>query len=262
MDMSNILNNKAVSKEFSIYNGTGHNKQESNDLFSIADVDLNRLYQYVLRPGAKPKWNKKHDLPLNAIQLVKEFPPAIDSAGLLMQQEDFYVPNIELPPLIGSPLHMYDLIMASQRYVWACFHSWKFIPVFYLDRLYIPQKVYDHDPDPKREQEFSTKAKIVGCILRAASAPYAPLMYKNGIEQGQDVSAASLKSCILYYNQPKVFAEEKKHDMNLLGTLDFLQKWLDYKVAMNQNLPDYMFPTPIAPTPFDPGTRPVVTFSA
>lgn len=263
MDMSNILNNKAVSKEFSIYNGTGHTADCNNILYTVNDVTTNRNHKYVRKEGVEPEWIKKLDSPLNAKARTVLLPPTIDNTRLFMSQEDFYVPEIDLAPRTSFSGSWLDIIMVSMRYAWACIHNyWLFLPRFYLDRLYIPQKVYNHDPDPKREQEFSTKAKVVGCILKAVVTPYSPAIYRTAIEQGEDVSAASLKSCILYYNQPIVFNEQKKYDMDLLGNLNFLQKWLDYKVAMNQNLPDYMFPTRIAPMPSDQGIRPVVTFSA
>lgn len=256
------MNNKNdIIKEFTVYNGTSHDTY----LYRLSQTRINRNHKYVLKtPEERPNFFKALDTPINANLTIKQVPPSIDNTGLFLPQDDFYGTYIEMPA------YQTDIVIGSSRYFWACLHNLKNLPPFYIDRLYIPQPVYDHNPDPNHAKYFNTPAKPVGYILKAAMAPYAPWEYVQAINSGIQVSAASLQSCIMYYTQEKVKNREMMSGYtSLFEHIDFLQKQLEYQVAKNRNFPDYMFPTPIDHNPtVNPGAlaqdiRPAaVTFEA
>lgn len=249
------------AKEFTYYNGTAHEVL----MLDPEHTHFNRAHKHVIdTPTDKPIATKKLDKPLNVYSTNKEVPPAIDTTGLILPPNDFYIPQIDIPP------YQSDVVLVSSRYFWACLHNQETLPPFYMDRLYIPQPVFDHDPDPNHAKYFKAPAKIVGCVISAAMPPYAPDAYVQAIQSGIPVSAASLKSCIMYYTQEKIQAIMRMRGLtNLSYYIDFLQKQLNYQIDMNQNLPDYMFPTPIAtkpvvnPVPLNQVIRPVsISFEA
>lgn len=258
--MNNTTGNNSIIKEFTIYNGTPHDAL----LIDPKHTHFNRKHKFVSNtPEVKPVATKESDGAINVNSTNNKVPPTIDTTGLLLPQDNFYVPHIEIPN------SRTDIVIASDRYIWACLHNQKDLPPFYLDRLYNPQPVYDHDPDLNHAKYFKTPAKIVGYVLRAVMTPYAPWEYMQAINSGIPVSAASLKSCIMYYTQEKVKTKEMMRGYTgLFEHIAFLQKQLEYQVAMNQNLPDYMFPTAIDSKPITPDSlnqvlRPVaVTFEA
>lgn len=134
-----------------------------------ADTHFNRKHKFVIKtPEVKPVATKESDGAINVNSTNNKVPPIIDTTRLLFLQDNFYVPHIEIP---NYPT---DIVIASDRYIWACLHNQKDLPPFYLDRLYNPQPVYDHDPDFNHAKYFKTPAKIVGYVLRAVMTPYAP----------------------------------------------------------------------------------------
>lgn len=236
-----------ILKLYSMWNGTDHNCPlfKQNQIYKARKKN-----NWVVKtPKAKAEFEKYVDNALNILkpQSIKQYPPTLDPLGLIQAQEDFYPTQIEFPS------EDRDVLIVSSRYFYGVLHSGPYNWRFHLDKLYIPQPVYSSDPDRGDVQ-------IVGCFLRKAMAPLTPADYVLAINQHISVSTAGLRACLMYYNQIKTRSEAVKWDTQFSNNLDIVNRQFNYQVAMNQNLPDYMFPTSIGSKPVNPAEA--VTFEA
>ena len=234
---------------YSMWNGTDHICQ----LFNQDQIYKARKNHWVIKtPETKAEYAKCVDKTLNIrnFQPIKQYSPTLDPLGLIQAQEDFYPQKIEFPS------DERDIVLGSTRYFYGVLHGNPYVWRFYLDRLYIPQPVYNRDPD-------RGVAQVVGCFLRKAMSPLTPADYVWAINQHISVSTAGLQACLMYYNQAETRSEAVKWDPQFDYNLGIIQTRLNYQIAANQNLPDYMFPTAIDkpivnPVSFAQDIKPVV----
>ena len=223
-------------KNFSIWNGTDHNCL----LFNQEQIYKVRKSKWVIKtPEAKAEYEKNVDKTLNILQRqsIKRYSPTLDSRRLIQTHEDFYPIQIELPS------DERDITIVSARYFYGVLHGsrWR----FYLDKLYIPQPVYSSDPN-------RGPAQIVGCFLVKAMAPLTPSEYVWAINQNMSVSTAGLQACLAYYKQEEKRYEDAKYNPQFFHNLDVVNTQLYHQLAINQSLPDFMFPTPISSAMINP----------
>lgn len=216
---------------YTIKNGCGSAK----NVFPVSDIVNSRArWQYLVDPNTKPKWFLPMQTALCINQVYKEELPTLDFDEKFQVNEGYYKPVIDTLAPVGGKFP--DIITGSTYYFRIARQYERYLPPFYLDRLFIPRKVFTHDPD--REPR---KAKLVGCTLRAAMPPYPPSDYVRGINNFQDVSAASLKRCLMYYRQPEIYQMEYRLDGGLMENLAFLERELDRRLMENRNRPSSDF---------------------
>lgn len=234
-------------KMFTMLNATNHVVK----LFLKEQICKNRSNRELMAktPTTVAEYEKPADGPMSIIQeRERRESPTIDEQGLIQAQEDFY------PPKIDFPHEARDIIIASSRYFLGVLHRNPYRWRFYIDSLYISQPVYDRDPE--REA-----AKMVGCFLKKAMPPLRPADYVWALSQGIPVSAAGLCACVSYYQQWEIACEEAKEDPQFYYNLDAVKRQLDYQLAVNQTLPENLFPTRVAGKKFNQAVSPVM-FSA
>lgn len=78
------------AKGFTYYNGTPHDAL----LIDPADTHFNRKHKFVIKtPEVKPVATKESDGAINVNSTNNKVPPTIDTTGLLLPQDNFYVPQ-------------------------------------------------------------------------------------------------------------------------------------------------------------------------
>lgn len=232
---------------FTVWNGTAHPCR----LYERDQVHQSRSKKNLVEktPNTEVEYVKYVDKVLNISQEPnRRESPTIDEQGLIQAQEDFY------PPKIDFPHEARDIIIASSRYFLGVLHRNPYRWRFYIDSLYISQPVYDRDPE--REA-----AKMVGCFLKKAMPPLRPADYVWAFRQRIPVSTAGLCTCVSYYQQWEIACEEAKEDPQFYYNLDAVKRQLDYQLAVNQTLPENLFPTRVTGKNFNQAVSPVM-FSA
>lgn len=98
---------------------------------------------------------------------------------------------------IAPNYNRYDVIVVSYRYATFCY---KQFPAYvdYIDRLFVPVKLYDKNPEKE-------KASVVGCVgFQKYCYPKTPEQYVIDINNGYKPSKAAVQVCCELYNNPCV----------------------------------------------------------
>lgn len=228
--------------EYTIANSTG----EAKYVFNTNDVvyTTREFNQTLKSPNVEPRYYLPMGVALNVKKVYKKERSTIDGDGVFQVHEGFDPRIIDLPNLGDGGYK--DIYVVSSYYFRIAWKYQRYLPPFFIDRLFIPRKVFDRDP--VRARKCGIASHVVGCTLSAGAAPYPPCEYVRGINNFMNVSAASLQRCIQFYSQPEILAQQYLQDGGVEYSISFLKDVLERRLIENRNKPVREFLIPLSGT--------------
>ena len=170
---------------YKMYNGCNHNITFYGNYLKYAMTRKEKFF--LTEEGTKPDYVIRQMRPL-CIRNTSE-----KKENSLLLAPEVFETQIDIAPNYNC----YDVIVVSYRYATFCY---KQFPAYvdYIDRLFVPVKLYDKNPEKE-------KASVVGCVgFQKYCYPKTPEQYVIDINNGYKPSKAAVEVCCELYNNPCV----------------------------------------------------------